>query len=177
MASIHADKRRGKTTYRCQFYDKHKRRRSIRLGSINKRAAEAIAVRVDDLVSASISGGSPSSLVPIAICDRSRKGTRTIGGSIWLRPMPKRVSASTSNGPARHRGRDCFRTCGRVVRRNWRTNTRCTSSPLGSATLLASHQSTICKSPMGTSSKRPLKRRFQGRNRGCRQCRTVMVSK
>jgi len=60
MASIHADKRRGKTTYRCQFYDKHKRRRSIRLGSINKRAAEGIALRIDDLVSASISGGSPS---------------------------------------------------------------------------------------------------------------------
>ena len=60
MASVHKEKRRGKTHYRLQFYDKDKCRRSIRLGSISKRAADAIAVKVDDLVSASISGGSPS---------------------------------------------------------------------------------------------------------------------
>ena len=60
MASVQKERRNNRTVYRIQFYDKHKRRRSIRLGSVNKKAADTIAVKVDDLVSAAISGGSPS---------------------------------------------------------------------------------------------------------------------
>jgi len=60
MASVQKERRNRRVTYRIQFYDKDKRRRSIRLGSVNKKAAETIAARVEDLVSATISGGSPS---------------------------------------------------------------------------------------------------------------------
>ncbi len=94
MASIHADKRRGNTNYRLQFYDKHKRRRSIRLGSINKRAAEAVAVKVDDLVSASISGGSPNNETARWLAtigdDLAAKLTQAGFGSY----IPKRESAT-----------------------------------------------------------------------------------
>ena len=40
MASVHKERRNGKTYYRLQFYDKDKRRRSIRLGELNKKAAD-----------------------------------------------------------------------------------------------------------------------------------------
>ncbi len=60
MASIHKERRGKKTVYRLQFYDKDNHRRSMRLGSINKKAAETIRAKVEDLVSASISGGLPS---------------------------------------------------------------------------------------------------------------------
>ncbi|MCH7726586.1 MAG: site-specific integrase [Planctomycetes bacterium] len=60
MASVQKERRNGRILYRIQFYDKDKRRRSIRLSSVNKKAAESIAVKVDDLVSATIAGGSPS---------------------------------------------------------------------------------------------------------------------
>ena len=59
MASIHKERRNGKTYYRLQFYDKDNRRRSMRLGAINKKSADAIRAKVEDLVSSSISGGSP----------------------------------------------------------------------------------------------------------------------
>lgn len=60
MASIHKEKRGGKTYYRLQFYDKNNRRRTMRLGTINRRAADTIRVRIEDLLSASFSGGSPN---------------------------------------------------------------------------------------------------------------------
>jgi len=59
MASIHKERRSGRTYYRLQFYDKDNRRRSIRLGTISRKAADTIRANVEDLVSASISGGSP----------------------------------------------------------------------------------------------------------------------
>ena len=62
MASIHKERRpNGKVYYRLQFYDNHNNRRSIRLGTLNKKAAEAIRVKVEDLVAATVSGGSPQS--------------------------------------------------------------------------------------------------------------------
>ena len=60
MASIHKERRGGKTYYRLQFYDKNKRRRSMRLGEITKKAADTIRVRIEDLLSASLSGNSPN---------------------------------------------------------------------------------------------------------------------
>lgn len=60
MASIHKEKRGGKTYYRLQFYDKNNRRRTMRLGTINRKAADTIRVRIEDLLSASFSGGSPN---------------------------------------------------------------------------------------------------------------------
>ena len=61
MASISKDRRKnGKVHYRLQFYDKDKSRRAIRLGAISKKAADTIRVRIEDLVSAAISGTSPS---------------------------------------------------------------------------------------------------------------------
>ena len=60
MASVTTETRNGRTLYRIEFKDKDKRRRKIRLGAIAKRDAQAIAAKVNDLVSASISGGGPS---------------------------------------------------------------------------------------------------------------------
>jgi integrase len=58
VASIHAEQRNGKTHYRVQFYNKDNRRKSIRLGRVQRRAADAIRVKIEHLVSASI-GGTP----------------------------------------------------------------------------------------------------------------------
>src|SRR5262245_16533423 len=55
MASIHRENRNGQAYYRLQFYDKHNKRRSIRLGSIGKKDADAIRVKVEAMVSASVS--------------------------------------------------------------------------------------------------------------------------
>lgn len=52
MASIHREKRRGR--YRVQFRDKDGKRRSIRLGDLNRKASESICHRIEHLVSASI---------------------------------------------------------------------------------------------------------------------------
>ncbi len=60
MASVTVENRNGRTLYRIEYKDKDRRRRKIRLGAIAKRDAQAIAAKVDDLVSASISGGGPS---------------------------------------------------------------------------------------------------------------------
>ena len=77
MASVHTEKRNGRTLRRIQFYDKDKRRRSIRLGSISKRDADAIRVRVECLNSASISGapldGETSRWVSKIGCDLADK--------------------------------------------------------------------------------------------------------
>ena len=56
MASLHCETRAGRKLYRLQFRDGDKRRKSIRLGSLNKRSAEAIRCKVEALVSAKISG-------------------------------------------------------------------------------------------------------------------------
>ncbi len=97
MASIHKEKRGGKTHYRLQFYDKDNHRRSIRLGSINKKAADAIRAQVEDLVSASVSGGSPSKATVewlVEIGDDLAAKLRTAGfGAL----VPKRES--TTLGP------------------------------------------------------------------------------
>lgn len=57
MASVHRENRNGKVFYRVQFYDKDRRRRSIRLGRISRKGADTIRSHVDCLESASISGG------------------------------------------------------------------------------------------------------------------------
>ena len=61
MASIHKERRGDKIRYRVQFYDKDNRRRSIRLGNVNKKSADSIRAKVEDLLSASIAGCRPSS--------------------------------------------------------------------------------------------------------------------
>ena len=58
MASIHKERRNDKTHYRLQFYDKNNPRRSMRIGAINKKSADVIRAKVEDLLSSSISGGS-----------------------------------------------------------------------------------------------------------------------
>ncbi len=56
MASIHRERRNGKNYYRLQFYNKDNERKSIRLGTIAKKDADVIRVKVERLVSASIAG-------------------------------------------------------------------------------------------------------------------------
>ena len=58
MASIHKEIRNGKSYYRLQFYDKDRKRRSVRLGQISRKGADTICTNVEHLVSASISGSS-----------------------------------------------------------------------------------------------------------------------
>jgi integrase len=60
MASVTVETRNGRTLYRIEYRDADKRRRKIRLGAIAKKDAQAIACKVDDLVSAAISGSGPS---------------------------------------------------------------------------------------------------------------------
>ncbi len=60
MASVTVETRNGRTLYRVEYRDADKRRRKIRLGAIAKKDAQAIACKVDDLVSAAISGSGPS---------------------------------------------------------------------------------------------------------------------
>lgn len=60
MASVTVENRNGRTLYRIEYKDKDRRRRKIRLGAINKKDAQSIAAKVDDLVSCSISGSGPS---------------------------------------------------------------------------------------------------------------------
>ena len=60
MASVTVENRNGRTLYRIEYRDADKRRRKIRLGAIAKKDAQAIACKVDDLVSAAISGSGPS---------------------------------------------------------------------------------------------------------------------
>ena len=56
MASLHSEQRNGRTLYRLQYRDGNRRRKSIRLGSLNKRSAEAVRAKVEHLVSAKIAG-------------------------------------------------------------------------------------------------------------------------
>jgi len=55
MASVVKETRNGRTLYRIQFRDANKRRKSIRLGGLAKKDADAICSKVGALVSASIS--------------------------------------------------------------------------------------------------------------------------
>jgi hypothetical protein len=48
--------KKGRTLYRVQFFDKENKRRSIRLGQVNRKAAQTVATRVESIVSASIMG-------------------------------------------------------------------------------------------------------------------------
>src|SRR5262245_9657601 len=59
MASVIRENRNGRVMYRVQFYDRDGKRRSIRLGDVNRKGAETIAVRIESLVSASIAGNPP----------------------------------------------------------------------------------------------------------------------
>jgi integrase len=59
MASVIRENRKGRIMYRVQFYDRDGKRRSIRLTDVNRRDADAIAVRVNSLVSASVAGNPP----------------------------------------------------------------------------------------------------------------------
>jgi len=56
MASVHTENRNGKSYRRIQFYNKDRKRRSIRLGRIALKAANTICYHVGQLVSSSISG-------------------------------------------------------------------------------------------------------------------------
>ena len=56
MASLTKETRGGKTIYRCEYRDKNKRRRKIRLGQLNKKAAEAVRSRIEALNACSIAG-------------------------------------------------------------------------------------------------------------------------
>ncbi|MDP1563937.1 MAG: phage integrase SAM-like domain-containing protein, partial [Pirellulaceae bacterium] len=56
MASVTAEKRNGRTLYRIEYRDKDKRRKKLRLGSVAKRDAEAIASKVQSIVSSQTSG-------------------------------------------------------------------------------------------------------------------------
>lgn len=60
MASLQTEKRGNKRHYRVAFHDKDHKRRSIRLGSLTKKSAETIRLRIEDLVAASIAGAAPS---------------------------------------------------------------------------------------------------------------------
>ncbi|MCC7083759.1 MAG: hypothetical protein IT427_01990, partial [Pirellulales bacterium] len=59
MASIIRENRNGRAMYRVQFFDRDNKRRSIRLGDVNRKDAEAIAVRINSLISHSIAGTPP----------------------------------------------------------------------------------------------------------------------
>jgi integrase len=62
MASIHKTKQHGKDVWRCAFYcrmGEKKVRRFIRLGELNRKAAEGIARRVQDLADLTFAGQGP----------------------------------------------------------------------------------------------------------------------
>ena len=56
MASLYSEQRGRRTLYRIQYRDGNKRRKSIRLGSLPKKAAEHVRAKVEALVSARIAG-------------------------------------------------------------------------------------------------------------------------
>ena len=58
MASITRESKNGKTQYRLEYRDKNNRRKKIRLGGINRKSAEAIAAKVQTIVSSQIAGDS-----------------------------------------------------------------------------------------------------------------------
>ncbi len=56
MASVTTEKRNGKALYRIEYRDKDKRRRKLRLGSLSKRDAQSIALKVQSIISAQVAG-------------------------------------------------------------------------------------------------------------------------
>jgi hypothetical protein len=56
MASIAREKKNGRTLHRVQFFDKENKRRSIRLGEVSRKTAQAVATKIESIVSASIMG-------------------------------------------------------------------------------------------------------------------------
>lgn len=53
---VYQDKKNGRTTYRVAFYNANNERKFVRLGESNKRAAEAIAAKVQDIVNLTKAG-------------------------------------------------------------------------------------------------------------------------
>ena len=56
MASVISERHNGRTRYRIQYRDGDKRRKSIRLGGVNKRAASAVASKIEALNACCIAG-------------------------------------------------------------------------------------------------------------------------
>ena len=56
MASVTKEVRNGRTLYRIEYRDKDKRRKKLRLGSVAKRDAQAIAAKVQSIISAQVAG-------------------------------------------------------------------------------------------------------------------------
>jgi integrase len=56
MASVTKEDRNGRTLYRIEYRDQDKRRRKLRLGSVAKRDAQAIAAKVQSIISAKVAG-------------------------------------------------------------------------------------------------------------------------
>ena len=96
MASIHKEKRGDKTYYRLQFYDKDDRRRSIRLGDVNRRSADAIRVKVEDLLSASIAGNTPSNETSRWLSDIGKDLAAKLTTAGFGKYIPKRESAAAT---------------------------------------------------------------------------------
>lgn len=59
MASLHKVKQHGRMIYRVSFYDKNGERRFIRLGEMAKKAADSIALHVQQLADLSYAGLAP----------------------------------------------------------------------------------------------------------------------
>jgi len=94
MASIHKERRGGNVYYRLQFYDKDNRRRSMRLGTINKKSADTIRVRVEDLVSASIAGGSPNNETARWLAEIGDDVAQKLATAGFASYVPRRESAT-----------------------------------------------------------------------------------
>jgi integrase len=56
VASVTQEDRNGRKLYRVEYRDKDKRRRKLRLGSVAKRDAQAIAAKVQSIISAQVAG-------------------------------------------------------------------------------------------------------------------------
>jgi integrase len=59
MASVTKEVRNGRTLYRIEYRDQDKRRKKLRLGSVAKRDAQAIAAKVQSIISAKVAGNDP----------------------------------------------------------------------------------------------------------------------
>ena len=94
MASIATEKRNGKVYRRVWFYDKDNRRRSVRLGKMNVKAAEAIARRVEALNSCTIAGTSPDNDLAHWIADLGDDLREKFRGAGFERLIPKQIHAT-----------------------------------------------------------------------------------
>lgn len=78
MASLQTEMRGGKRHYRVAFRDKNHKRRSIRLGPLTKKSAEAIRLRIEHLVSASIAGVAPDAATSQWVAELGDELTRRL---------------------------------------------------------------------------------------------------